>query len=83
MHQQRAARVVHVLAYADVHLRQGLDDVEESPDVHLHAERSQQPTEDEHVADQGVHGEQSPRHGAGDEADQSLSLHRVDVVPET
>ena len=55
MHQQRAARVVHVLARADVHVLQGLGDVEEAPDVHLHAERAQQPAEDENVAEEGSH----------------------------
>ena len=58
MHQQGAARVVHVRARADVYMLQRFDDVEESPDVHFHAERSQQPPEDEHVADEGIHGAQ-------------------------
>ena len=47
MHEQRAARVIHVVARAEVHVLQRLDDVEQAPDVHLEAERAQQPAEDE------------------------------------
>ena len=55
MDEQGAARVVHVLARADVHVLQRLGDVEEAPDVHLQAERAQQPPEDEHVREEGRH----------------------------
>lgn len=55
MDEQGAARVVHVLARTDVDMLQRLGDVEEAPDVHLHAERPQQPAEDEDICQEGSH----------------------------
>ena len=82
MHEQRAARVVHVLARADVHVLQRLGDVEQAPDVHLQTEGSQQPAEDEQIAEKGMPWRcaVTVRRRAGDEADERLAPDGVDVV---
>ena len=53
--EQGAARVVHVLAHAEVHVWQRGGDIEQAPDVHLEAEDPQQAAEHEQVVEQGGH----------------------------
>ncbi len=55
MDEERAARVVHVLAGADVHVLQRLGDVKQAPHVHLEAQRAEQAAEDEQVVEEGGH----------------------------
>jgi hypothetical protein len=49
VHEQRAARVIDLVALAEVDMLQRLHDVEHAPHVHLETERAQQASEDEEV----------------------------------
>ena len=52
MYEQCAARVIHGVAPAEIHVLERFDDVHEAPDVHLEPERTQEAAEHEDVRDQ-------------------------------
>ena len=80
MDEQRATRVMHVGARPEVHVLKRVGDIEEPAEVHLHAERAQHPAEHEDVVEQCRHDVDSPRRRLGDEANEHITAHGLDVV---
>ena len=52
VHEQRATGVVHRLALAEIDVLQSVNDVEDTPDVHLEPEHTQEAPEQENVYSQ-------------------------------
>jgi hypothetical protein len=55
VHEQRAARVIHLVPRSQVDVLQGLGDVDDPPDVDVDAEPSKQTPEDDQVVRQLGH----------------------------
>ena len=54
VHQQRATRVIHLVARSEIHVLQRVRDVDHPPDVHVDR-RAQQPAEDDQVVLEARH----------------------------
>ena len=52
MDQERAARVIHVVARAEVHVAQRFDEIRETPGMHAEACAAQDAAEDQQVVEE-------------------------------